>query len=711
MKPVSELLDATRQLPWADKVRLSHALRKDLETERASQGAKLGSPAQGRLLYGCDYNPEQWSEEVWVQDVKLMKEAHVNFVSLGIFAWTWLEPRPGVFEFEGLDRVLALLHEGGIFVNLATATASPPPWLARMHPESLPMRADGTRIGPGARQHFAPASPAYRYYAARLVRAIARRYHDHPALVSWHINNEYACHVQESFDSATVQAFRHWLERRHGSLDALNAAWGTAFWSQRYGSFDEVLAPTNLASFKNPGHALDWRRFSNWVLLDLFRMERACVREFSLDVPINTNFLGFSPHLDYFEWAKELDYASWDSYPDPTGGEEAWVHNAMANDLTRSLKRQPFVLMEQATNQVNWRQVNSAKAPGSMRALSYQAVARGADGICFFQWRASVAGAEKFHSAMVPHGPVEQSRSFGEVVSLGKELDALSAIAGSETQATVAIVFDWQSNWALAEPSKPSSIDPVVEAQHWYRELHARNVAVDFVEPSADLSRYRFVIVPTLYALDDVAAANLTEFTRGGGTLLVTYFSGIVDLQEQVVLGGYPGKLRDVLGIWVEEWAALKPSQRQALRFADDEGAASTTCEAEHWSERVHLVGAESIATFTQGYLTDLPALTRHAFGKGTAYYLATRPDAAGRSRLVDALLKRAAVKGIATTPPGVEAASRHTVDGPVLFLINHTQDSQTVELDYASRDVLTGQELPRQIALAPFDVRILRQS
>ena len=669
-------------------------------------------PSIQRVLYGGDYNPEQWPADVWREDIRLMQRARVNFVSVGIFSWAWLEPRPGVFEFDWLDQVLDLLHEGNIHVNLATATASPPAWLSRMHPESLPVRADGSRLRQGARQHYAPFSPAFRYYAERLVRRIARRYASHPALASWHVNNEYACHVWESFDPATVQGFRHWLEQRYTSIDALNQAWGTAFWSQRYSSFDEIGPPGHLPTFSNPCQALDWRRFGNAVLLDLCRMEIAAIRDYSPQVPINTNFLGFAPWLDYFEWARELDYASWDSYPDPSGGEAAVVSTAMAHDLTRSLKGKPFVLMEQATNQVNWREINSSKAPGQMRALSYQALARGADGICFFQWRASKAGAEKFHSAMVPHTPPEQSRVFGEVVALGQELERLTSVVGADTPCEVALVFDWTSRWALFERGRPAPVDPVEECTHWYRQLHARNVAVDFAPAGADLSRYRLVIVPALYLLDKAAADALIAFTRAGGHLVVTYFSGVVNETEHVELGGYPAKLRELLGLWVEEWCAIKPDQVQAIRWCtessqDPSGPASSS-SVNHWSELVHTNGATCIAEFCSGFLSGKPALTVHAHAAGRAYYVATRLGAEAQELFTERILNGAGVKGVMATPPGVEACVRRLGQQSTLFLINHGNETRQVKLDKAGRDLSTGQPCERVLELEPQGVRLI---
>ncbi|HKF16740.1 MAG TPA: beta-galactosidase, partial [Candidatus Dormibacteraeota bacterium] len=381
-----------------------------------------------RLAYGGDYNPDQWPEEVWSEDVRLMREAGVNLVSLGIFSWSRLQPREDSFEFGWLDRLMDLLHESGVAVDLATATASPPPWLSHRHPEMLPVTADGVRLWPGGRQHYCPSSPVYRNAAGRLVSALAERYASHPALAMWHVGNEYGCHVPACWCDESARDFRDWLRQRYHSLEELNRAWGTDFWSQRYSAWEEILPPRRAPTWPNPSQQLDFHRFSSDALLECYELERSVLAEQSPGVPITTNFMGFFKPLDYWKWAEREDVVSNDSYPDPADP-DAHVGAAMAGDLMRSLGRgRPWLLMEQTPNRVNWRPVNVAKAPGQMRLWSYQAVARGADGVMFFQWRQSRASAEKFHSAMVPHGPVESSPTWREVVRLGRELRDLDDV-------------------------------------------------------------------------------------------------------------------------------------------------------------------------------------------------------------------------------------------------------------------------------------------
>lgn len=656
------------------------------------------------VLYGGDYNPEQWPEETWHEDARLMREAGVNLVSLGIFSWAKLEPRPGEYDFDWLDRIVDLLYENGVMVDLATATASPPPWLARLHPESLPVTKDGVRLHPGARQHYCPSSTAYKERAAALVRRIAERYGGHPALAMWHVNNEYGCHVAECYCDASAEHFRRWLEARYGTLDALNEAWGTAFWSQRYGEWEEVLPPRAAPTFANPTQQLDFRRFSSDALLELFEMEKAILREATPDVPITTNFMGFFEPVDYWKWAGREDVVSDDSYPDPADP-EAHVKAAASRDLMRSLGGgRPWVLMEQTTVRVNWRERNAPKEPGRMRLWSLGAVARGADGIMFFQWRQSKAGAEKFHSAMVPHVKTEDSGSWREVMRLGADLAKLDAVLGARGEARTAILLDWNSWWALELDSKPSAAVRCLEGIYpFYKLLYERNVPVDFAHPEADLSGYRLVLAPHLYLVTDRAAENIDRFVRGGGTLLMSFFSGISDENDHVRLGGYPAPFREMLGLLIEDFVPFAEGERNTISTAD---GASHPCDL--WADLVHLRGAEPLAAYEHGHLSGVPAATRNAYGEGAAYYLGTRPDEAYVRTLLSRALGEAGVEPPLEAPPGVEVVRRRGEGGSFLFVLNHAGKPSEVRLPGVARDLLTGREHEGLLRLAPLDAAVL---
>lgn len=653
------------------------------------------------LLYGGDYNPDQWPRDVWREDVALMREAGVNFVSLGIFSWSKLEPRPGDFDFAWLDDVMDMLHAGGIAVDLATATASPPAWLAKQYPESLPVTSTGVRLAFGARQGYSPHSQAYREHAARLVERMADRYKGHPALAMWHVNNEYGCHVSECFSDAGAAAFRLWLQRKYGTLDALNHAWGTSFWSQIRYSWDEVDPPRAAPTFVNPAMQLDWKRFSSDAILELMHMEVAILRRVTPDVPITTNFMGFFKPLDYFKWAEGEDLVSEDAYPDPSSADEP-AHNAMRFDLMRSFKRGvPWLLMEQAPSAVNWRPRNSPKRPGQMRAFSLQAVARGARGVMFFQWRQSAAGSEKFHSALVPHAG-RDTRVWREVSALGADLAKLGDIREAPVRADAAIVFSWENWWAMELDSHPTAdLKMLGQLRAYYDRLYEQNLTVDFVQPGQDLAGYKLVCVPNLYLTRLEAVAALERFVAQGGVAVVSPFSGIVDENDRVHLGGYPAPLRALLGVRIEEFAPLQPGEGNRVATRDEELFTSRV-----WSDVMECTTAQPVAMFTEDYVTQRPAVTRNAFGAGYAYYLGTCLDADGMRWVLARARHDAGLVSPMATPAGVEAVWR----GDWLFVLNHTRDAQRVALPAGLRDALSGAPASALADLGPNESRVFRR-
>src|SRR5919197_1131914 len=628
------------------------------------------------MAYGGDYNPEQWPEEVWAQDVALMREAGVTLVSVGIFSWALLEPEPGRYEFGWLDRVMDLLHEGGVRVDLATGTASPPPWFSRAHPDSLPVTFDGRRMWPGGRQAYCPSSPAYREAASAMAQTMAERYRDHPALAMWHVNNEYGCHVARCFCDVSAAAFRSWLQRRYGSLDALNAAWGTAFWSQRYHDWEEIWPPRLAPTFANPTQQLDYRRFSSDELLACFEAEREVLRRVTRGVPITTNFM--VPRFqgaDYWAWAPLQDIVSNDHYLVATDGDPA--HQiALSGDVTRGLAGgRPWLLMEHSTSAVNWQPRNRAKLAGQMRRDSLAHVAHGSDGAMFFQWRASRAGAEKFHSGMVPHAGTD-TKIWREVARLGADLSKLAEVRGSRVVADAAIVWDYQSWWAGELDSHPSADGTYLDrVKAFHAGLWRAGFTADFGHPEGDLSAYRLVLVPSLYLTTDAAASNIAGFA---GHVVVCYFSGIVDENDAMRLGGYPGAFRDLLGVRTEEFHPLAPGESVAL----DDGSTATV-----WAEDLHLEGAEALVRFVDGPVPGRPAVTR----RGTATYVATRLDDGATDRLLSDVCERAGVApALDGLPPGVEAVRRRG-EHDYLFLLNHSD--RRASLPVVGVDLLSGRD------------------
>ncbi|MFE4616753.1 beta-galactosidase [Streptomyces sp. NPDC056747] len=641
----------------------------------------------GGLAFGGDYNPEQWDEPVWKEDDELMRRARVNLATVGVFSWALLEPEEGRYDFAWLDAHIDRLHTNGVAVDLATPTASPPPWFTLAHPDALAVRPDGTRLVHGSRDTYCLAAPAYRSAARRIASALAERYGDHPALALWHVHNEYGtlCYCDH-----TAAAFRVWLRARHGSLDALDEAWGTAFWSQRYTSWEQVLPPRATQWHKNPGQALDFHRFWSDEIIAAYREQRDAIRSYS-DLPVTTNLmLPAYQNVDLWAFARELDVVTSDQYPTAPGLDAA-ADAAFHADRVRSLSGgHPWLLMEQGTNTVYDGDQILAKEPGEILRHTLGHIARGSEGALFFQWRQSRAGAETWHSAMVPHaGP--DSRIFREVTQVGEAVARMGELAGSTVTASVAVLDDPDAWWALGVDGLPSSrLDYHAALARAHRALWDAGATVDFARPEHELSRYRLVIAPALFLLSDKGAENLRRYLAGGGTLLVQHATGFVDDRLHARLGGYPAEpLREALGIRVEEYRPLRLDERITL----SDGALGTV-----WSESLRTVGAETLATYTHGMLTGSPALTRHRSGTGQGWYLSTRLDDADYAALVGRLLKEAGVEpDVPGLPAGVEAVTRRAPDGRAWqVLLNHS--AEAVPLPDPAHDLLTdalSHELP----------------
>jgi beta-galactosidase len=644
-----------------------------------------------RIRFGGDYNPEQWPREVWPEDVQLMQRAGVTTATVGVFSWARIEPRLGVYDFAWLDDVLELLHAGGIRVIMGTATASPPAWLARLHPKSLPVTIDGTTLAFGSRQQYSPSSAAYREHAARLVDALARRYGGHPAVEAWHIGNEYGAHAPRSYDAESAAAFRDWLRERYGTIERLNEAWGTVFWSQRYDSFDEIGVPSRAPAARNPTHVIDFDRFSSDAMLELYRMEKRIIREHSPGTPITTNFMGFFKDADYWRWAQEVDVVADDLYPDPADP-RSHIMAAATRDLMRSLGGgRPWLLMEQAPSAVNWRQRNVPKPVGLNRLHALQSLMRGADGILHFQWRQSVAGAEKFHSAMVPHAGTD-TRVHREVRELGAELASLSDVAGEGVAASVAIVVDWDSWRALEQDAVPAQRDYLQTLLGWYEGFLRRGVTVDFVPRDADTSGYRLVVAPLVHVADDVSLARLAGVAERGDVLVVGYLSAVLDEHLHARLGGYlggdGGALQRALGVWVEEFAPLASAADLTALSGPVAG------DGVEWQELVRVRDAEVLAHFADGFAKGSPAVTRRADGAGAAWYVATEPTTALRDVLVERWLDDAGIPAAFEQP---EAGLETVVRGQLRLVGNHTAEARRIRV--AGREVEVG---PYQALLIP---------
>jgi beta-galactosidase len=665
----------------------------------------VGSPA-GQVFYGGDYNPEQWPREVWDEDIRLMGEAGVNLVTVGIFAWAHLEPTEGQFEFGWLRDVLDLLGEAGIGVDLATPTAAPPPWLTTRYPDVLPVDERGSRYSHGSRQHFCICNSTYRRLALRITERVAAELGDHGALRMWHAHNEYACHVPYCYCEHHARAFRSWLERRYGSVGGVNDAWGSAFWSQRYSDFAEVTPPRMTPTLANPSHLLDYKRFTSEAFLEEFLQEREVLKAARPDIPVTTNFMGFLKALDYFAWAPEMDLVATDNYPDPADPDSPAL-SAMHYDLVRSLnKAVPWVVMEQTSYRVNWRERNVPKFPGQMRALSYQALARGASGVLFFQWRASRAGAEKFHSAMVSHSG-KASPVWTDVAALGRELARPERWSAAEVQARAAVIFSWPNWWAVESPAGPAHDFKIQDQLAWmYLPLFRRSVLLDFCHPREPLDRYQALLLPSLYLVTEDEAAGIVGYVARGGTAVISFWSGIVDEHDRVYLGPYGGPLRPLIGCDVLDIAPLAPADVVAVEWED--GARTS---ASFWVDIAAERGGKVLARIASGPWAGTPAVVQARHGDGTAVYIGTRLDQDGLNRVYDLVpALRAGLNGSpAPRSEGVERVLRRLPGQDYEFLVNHTDNEREVQLAAPGIDVLAGRPVDGKLALERRGVAIVR--
>lgn len=665
------------------------------------ESAGLAEPVLPHLTgiaFGGDYYPEQWPEHMWHEDVALMREAGVNFVNLGIFAWALLEPAPEAYDFGWLDRALDLLHDAGIAVGLATPTAAPPPWFFRRHPQARLVDRDGRVLGTGGRQAFCPNSLDYRQAATAMTTQLATRYAVHPAVTMWHIHNEYGGANPHCYCETSAAAFRIWLRNHYGRLDDLNEAWGTTFWGQLYGDWSEIEAPLAAPMAVNPAQQLDYLRFSSDAHLDNFVAERDIVHRLAPGVPVTTNFMiSNCKWIDYRRWAAEVDVVANDHYL-YADRRDSHVELAMSADLTRSVAGgRGWMLMEHSTSAVNWQPRNIAKRPGELRRNSLSHLARGAESALFFQWRASQFGGEKFHSAMLPHGGTS-TRVWREVCELGAELSRLDELRGTQVVADVGLVWDWPSWWALELEWRPSvDLSYLERVGAFYDAVWRRHLTADFVDPEGDLSQYLTLLVPSLYLTTAKAAQNLSDYVRNGGTLVVSYFSGIVDQNDMVHPGGHPGAFREVLGVTVEEFLPLRSEDRVTL----DNGAIGDV-----WAEHLVLDGAEAVRHYADGPAAGAPAVTRHRYGKGTAWYISTRLAAADLA----AVLREA---GLPPTTPydevsdEVELVRRLGAEHEYLIAINHGDRDTALPGD--GDELLTGTPVVGRFAVPAGGVRVLR--
>lgn len=645
---------------------------------------------QERIWYGGDYNPDQWPEEVWDDDVRLMKKAGVNLVSVGIFSWAKIETSEGVYDFDWLDRIIDKLGEAGIAVDLASATASPPMWLTQAHPEVLWKDYRGDVCQPGARQHWRPTSPVFREYALKLCRAMAEHYKGNPYVVAWHVSNEYGCHNRFDYSEDAEHAFQQWCEERYGTIDAVNDAWGTAFWAQRMNDFSEIVPPRFIGdgNFMNPGKLLDFKRFSSDALKAFYIAERDTLAEITPDLPLTTNFMvsASGSVLDYDDWGDEVDFVSNDHYFIP--GEAHLDELAFSASLVDGIARKdPWFLMEHSTSAVNWREINYRKEPGRLVRDSLAHVAMGADAVCYFQWRQSKAGAEKFHSAMVPHAG-EDSAVFRDVCELGADLNKLSdeGILGSRlAKSRVAVVFDYESEWATEHTATPTQhVHHVDEPLAWFRALADQGVTADVVPVRGAWDDYEMVVLPSVYLLSEETTRRVRDYVVGGGRLVVTYYTGISDEKDHVWLGGYPGSIRDVVGVRVEEFMPMGDD----FTGVPDRLELSNGAVAHDIADVIGSVDgtATVLETFKDDPWTGMdgaPAIVAHTFGEGRSVYVGARLGRDGIALSLPEILDSLGMAEAGGNDGRVLHVEREGADGSrFVFSFNRTHETVRVPVE-----------------------------
>lgn len=641
-----------------------------------------------KIPYGGDYNPEQWPEETWAEDMRLLKLAHIDIVTLNVFSWAMLQSDETTYHFEKLDKIMQLVRDNGMKVCLATSTGAHPAWMARKYPDILRVEANGMKRKFGSRHNSCPNSPTYQKYARALAEKLADRYKDYDNIVAWHISNEYG---GECYCENCEKAFRVWLKEKYHTIDEVNRAWDTAFWGHTFYDFDDIVLPNYLSEHWGEerttfqGISLDYRRFNSESILNAYRLEYDAIHAITPDIPITTNLMGTYRALDYQMWGKYLDFASWDNYP---SNETPLEETAMRHDLMRGVKQgKSFALMEQTPSVTNWLPYNMLKRPGVMRLWSYQAVAHGADTVMFFQMKRSIGACEKYHGAVIDHVGNENTRVFREITALGAELEKLgSQTLGARTDAKAAIVFDWDNWWGISYSAGPTIyLDYCQEILRYYKALHNKNIPVDMIGVEDDLSRYSLVIAPVLYMVKGNYDEKIRTFVKNGGRFLTTFFSGYVDEHDLVTTDGYPGKLRDILGIWVEEEDALPSDMENSFSYQGKTYPAKMLCDL------LHTEGAEALASYDKDFYAGMPVLTKNAFGKGYGYYVATSSDDDFYRDYLSEICADAGIHPLMDTPATVEVTMRSNANGSFLFILNHGEEAYKATLPYNGTDLLSG--------------------
>lgn len=671
-----------------------------------------------RLLHGGDYNPDQWLDypDILKDDLRLMKLANVNTMTVGIFAWSALEPTEGNYNFEWLDKIIDDVYNQGGRVILATPSGARPAWLSEKYPEVLRTNDRREKMLHGGRHNHCFSSPIYREKTQKMNYKLAERYGNHPALIMWHVSNEYSgdCHCE-----LCQENFRDWLKNKYKTIENVNKAWWGPFWSHTYTDWSQIESPSYIGENAVHGLNLDWKRFVTDQTIDFYENEAKPLRELTPNVPITTNFMADTDDLipfqslNYEKFSKHVDILSWDCYP-------AW-HNdwettkdlatkvGFINDLYRSLKQQPFLIMECTPSGVNWHNVNKAKRPGMHTLASMQLLAHGSDSVLYFQWRKSRGSSEKFHGAVVDHDNSEENRVFKEVSQVGEILDKIKEIKGSMKQSKVAIIYDWENDWALKDAQgfgKESRRYPQTLQSH-YKYFWDKNISVDVVTPQQDLSKYSLVVAPMMYMMTEETMDRFRDYVKNGGVLVGSYLSGLVNETDLTYLGGCPKTLQEIYGIDVKEIDTLYPKDRNSIKFGNE------SFEVVDYCTIIEAKEAEVLAKYEEDFYKNTPAITKNNLEKGKAYFIGARTNQEFLSKFYDKIVKDLDINEVEDfiSECGISIQIRENEDAKYYFVMNFTEEEKNIEIKGSYIDLILGKEAEILNIMKPYGVYVLKKN
>ena len=671
-----------------------------------------------RLLQGGDYNPDQWLDypDILKDDLRLMKLANVNTMTVGIFAWSALEPTEGNYNFEWLDKIIDDVYNQGGRVILATPSGARPAWLSEKYPEVLRTNDRREKMLHGGRHNHCFSSPIYREKTQKMNYKLAERYGNHPALIMWHVSNEYSgdCHCE-----LCQENFRDWLKNKYKTIENVNKAWWGPFWSHTYTDWSQIESPSSIGENAVHGLNLDWKRFVTDQTIDFYENEAKPLRELTPNVPITTNFMADTDDLipfqslNYEKFSKHVDILSWDCYP-------AW-HNdwettkdlatkvGFINDLYRSLKQQPFLIMECTPSGVNWHNVNKAKRPGMHTLASMQLLAHGSDSVLYFQWRKSRGSSEKFHGAVVDHDNSEENRVFKEVSQVGEILDKIKEIKGSMKQSKVAIIYDWENDWALKDAQgfgKESRRYPQTLQSH-YKYFWDKNISVDVVTPQQDLSKYSLVVAPMMYMMTEETMDRFRDYVKNGGVLVGSYLSGLVNETDLTYLGGWPKTLQEIYGIDVKEIDTLYPKDRNSIKFGNE------SFEVVDYCTIIEAKEAEVLAKYEEDFYKNTPAITKNNLEKGKAYFIGARTNQEFLSKFYDKIVKDLDINEVEDfiSECGISIQIRENEDAKYYFVMNFTEEEKNIEIKGSYIDLILGKEAEILNIMKPYGVYVLKKN